>query len=95
MDREPVDRVREQVDAATEATRAVLAAPMWLCSDGHEHPRPEVFTHRRLLIEVDRQNPGNDWTSSVISLAIYRLVNLGELERDERWQLRLLRAVVA
>lgn len=90
QDREPVDIVGEKVAAAVEAARAVLASPTWICSDGHQHPRPEVFTHRRLLLEVDRQHPGNGWYSSVISLAVYRLVELGELERGPRWELRTL-----
>lgn len=86
-DREPVDVVREQVDEAKRAAIEAIEAEEWICSDGHSHPRPETFTHRRLGEEVERRNPGNSWSSSVISLAIWALRDDGVLDQDIRWRL--------
>jgi hypothetical protein len=75
-------------ELAEEARQAIRAAT-WTCSDGHEHPRPEDFTHNRLVREINNRNPGNSWSSAAISLAVYRLVELGELVRDPRLRLRV------
>lgn len=94
-DVQPSQRAREidpldaQVRYVAEAARQALRAPSWTCSDGHEHPRPHDFTHNRLVQEVNNRNPGNRWPSATISLAVYSLVETGELTRDNRFRLRL------
>lgn len=86
---EPIDRLRERVLATRDAAWAAANAGTWVCSDGHHHPRPATFTHRRLTDEVNRRNPGNDWSSSEISLGVYRLKDEGLLIDDGRWNLSL------
>jgi hypothetical protein len=89
---DPTDTVREnldvQVERVADAGRRVLRMATWRCNDGHEHPRPETFTHRRLAHEINQRNPGNTWTGATISLGVYRLVDRGELARDDHWVLR-------
>lgn len=82
---EPLDALVAEL--AEEARRAIRA-PTWTCSDGHQHLRPEDFTHSRLVREVNNRNPGNSWSSAAISLAVYRLVECGDLVRDPRLRLR-------
>lgn len=88
-DRELVDLVHEEVGQAKTAAVAALKADTWTCSDGHQHPRPATFTHNRLAEEVNRRAPGNLWSGSVISLAIWALKDDGWLDQDTRWRLSI------
>lgn len=85
---EPIDHVAVEVREAKAAMVAVLALDTWTCSDGHEHPRPDLFTHRRLANEVLAKHRDARWSSSVVSLAVYALVEDGTLERQRDFTLR-------
>lgn len=89
---DPLDPLDVQVAEATDAARSVIAAPTWTCSDGHEHPRPETFTLRRLQGEVDGRHRSKRWPGSVIALGIHRLVDDGTLTRDARHRLSVTEA---
>jgi hypothetical protein len=84
---EPTTLVNEKVNATLDALRAVLAPDAaWTCGGcDQEVERTEWFGWERLREQV-RHLP---YSSSVLQVAIHRLIDDGTLELGRRLDLRL------